>query len=63
MIIEWNVHMFSSDLQQYPFHPDAAYTPNPEVLSADPLADYIERMQTEEREKEDNPDDAAGNGI
>ena len=27
------------------------------------LADYIERMQTEEREKEDNPDDAAGNGI
>ena len=29
----------------------------------DSLADYIEQMQSEEREKEDNPDDAAGNGI
>lgn len=29
----------------------------------DSLADYIEQMQSEEKEKEDNPDDAAGNGI
>ena len=29
----------------------------------DSLADYIEQMQSEEKEKEDHPDDAARNGI
>jgi predicted TIM-barrel fold metal-dependent hydrolase len=47
MIIEWNAHMFSSDTERYPFHDRAAYTPRAEMLSADPLAEYIERLETE----------------
>jgi predicted TIM-barrel fold metal-dependent hydrolase len=42
MIIEWNTHLFSSDTIRYPFHPQATY--RPESLSADPLADYLDRM-------------------
>lgn len=44
MIIEWNVHLFSSDTDRYPFHPRAAYAPNAAMLSADPLADYLAHM-------------------
>jgi predicted TIM-barrel fold metal-dependent hydrolase len=44
MIIEWNAHMFASDTDAYPFHPDATYVPDPARRSADPLADYRERM-------------------
>ncbi len=47
MIIEWNAHMFSRDTARYPFHPDAAYKPNPDRLPADPLADYLARMNAE----------------
>ncbi len=47
MIIEWNAHMFSSDTEKYPFHPNAAYTPKPEARSADPAADYLQRMADE----------------
>ncbi len=47
MIIEWNVHMFSSNTERYPFHDRAAYTPKPEMRSADPLADYMVRMEEE----------------
>lgn len=47
MIIEWNVHLFSNDTQRYPFHPQAAYTPRPDMLSADPLADYLAHMAEE----------------
>jgi predicted TIM-barrel fold metal-dependent hydrolase len=47
MIIEWNTHIFSSDTTRYPFHPQAAYTPDPMRLSADPLADYLAHMATE----------------
>jgi predicted TIM-barrel fold metal-dependent hydrolase len=47
MIIEWNAHMFSRDTTRYPFHPQAAYVPDASRLSADPLADYLERMQAE----------------
>ena len=46
MIIEWNTHLFSSDRQRYPLHPRAAYTPRAEMLAADPLADYLTRMET-----------------
>ena len=46
-VIEWNAHLFSSDTARYPFHPRAAYTPNPATLSPDPLATYRERMQAE----------------
>lgn len=44
MAIEWNVHIFSPDLERYPFHPDAAYRPDVSRQPADPLAAYLERM-------------------
>ncbi len=44
MIVEWNAHMFSSDTAAYPFHARAAYTPKPQHLSPDPLAEYRTRM-------------------
>jgi len=47
MIIEWNVHMFSSDTERYPFHSQAAYTPKPEMREADPLTEYLVRMEEE----------------
>lgn len=47
MIIEWNAHMFSSDLERYPIHPRAAYVPTEAMRSADPLGDYLERMRRE----------------
>jgi predicted TIM-barrel fold metal-dependent hydrolase len=45
MIIEWNQHIFSSDTTHYPFHPKAVYKPTTTMTSADPLADYLKRMQ------------------
>ena len=30
MIIEWSTHIFSRDLEQYSFHPNATYTLVPE---------------------------------
>jgi predicted TIM-barrel fold metal-dependent hydrolase len=51
VIIEWNAHMFSSDTETYPFHPEAAYHPNTANLSADPLADYLVRMEEENIDK------------
>ena len=47
MRIEWNAHMFSRDRGRYPFHAQAAYTPREEMLAADPLGDYLARMQAE----------------
>jgi predicted TIM-barrel fold metal-dependent hydrolase len=47
MIIEWNTHIFSADTDRYPFHPRAAYIPDATRLSADPLADYLARMERE----------------
>ena len=44
MIIEWNAHMFSADTTRYPIHPRATYVPKGQ-FSADPLGDYLERMQ------------------
>lgn len=44
MIVEWNAHMFSSDIRRYPFYAHAPYTPAPESLLADPLAAYQQRM-------------------
>lgn len=47
MIVEWNAHMFSRDVARYPFHPNAAYRPDPSRLADDPLAVYLERMAQE----------------
>jgi predicted TIM-barrel fold metal-dependent hydrolase len=48
MIIEWNAHMFSADTDRYPFHPRATYVPDPTRRAADPLADYMTRMDRED---------------
>ncbi len=37
--------MFSRDTHRYPFHPRAAYTPDPAHWSVDPLADYLAHME------------------
>lgn len=47
MIIEWNHHLFSSDVARYPFHPQAAYRPDVSRLSADPIGEYLARMERE----------------
>lgn len=47
MIIEWNTHIFSRDIERFPFHARAAYKPAAERLSDDPLGDYMRRMQEE----------------
>ncbi len=44
MIIEWNTHIFSPDLQRYPFHERASYTPDASSQPADPLGAYLAQM-------------------
>ncbi len=44
MIVEWNAHMFSSDLSRYPFSPNASYIPGEDRWEDDPFARYLERM-------------------
>ena len=44
MIIEWNTHIFSPDLQRYPFHEKASYTPDASIQPADPLKAYLAHM-------------------
>jgi predicted TIM-barrel fold metal-dependent hydrolase len=39
-VIEWNQHMFSSDITRFPFSPRGTYKPDVARLSADPMADY-----------------------
>ena len=45
MIVEWNTHIFSPDLDKYPIHPRAAYTPDLSKKPSDPLADYLADME------------------
>jgi predicted TIM-barrel fold metal-dependent hydrolase len=47
MIVEWNAHIFSPDRERYPFHPQAAYTPDVSGAPADPLGAYLKRMESE----------------
>jgi predicted TIM-barrel fold metal-dependent hydrolase len=47
MVIEWNTHIFSADLERYPFHPRAVYRPNAANLLVDPLGAYLQRMERE----------------
>ena len=44
-VIEWNQHMFSSNIAKFPFSPRGTYKPDPTRLSADPVADYLARMK------------------
>jgi predicted TIM-barrel fold metal-dependent hydrolase len=39
-VIEWDHHMFSSNVARFPFSPRGTYKPEVSRLSADPLADY-----------------------
>jgi predicted TIM-barrel fold metal-dependent hydrolase len=39
-VIEWNMHMFSSNIARFPFSPRGTYKPDVARLSADPMADY-----------------------
>jgi len=45
LIVEWNAHMFSSDTERYPWHPQAAYIPGRERWLSDPLGEYLQRME------------------
>jgi predicted TIM-barrel fold metal-dependent hydrolase len=47
MVIEWNTHIFSPNLQDYPFHKNAAYRPDVSKMPADPLGAYLQRMEQE----------------
>lgn len=43
-VIEWNMHMFSSNTARFPFHPRAVYKPDTAKLPADPLTPYEKHM-------------------
>jgi predicted TIM-barrel fold metal-dependent hydrolase len=47
MIIEWNTHIFSADVERYPFHQRAVYTPSLDSLLQDPLGSYKQHMEQE----------------
>jgi predicted TIM-barrel fold metal-dependent hydrolase len=44
-VIEWNMHMFSSNVAKFPFSPRGTYKPDAARLSADPLVDYQAHMK------------------
>lgn len=44
MVVEWNAHMFSADTARYPFHAQAAYVPDVEILEQSPLTRYMKRL-------------------
>lgn len=46
-VVEWNVHFFSSDTMNYPFHEKATYTPDASRLSKDPLKDYLQYLDSQ----------------
>lgn len=51
LVIEWNAHIFSADIQRFPFHPNAVYKPDPSKFSLDPLEVYIKRLKDENIDK------------
>ncbi|MBK8503577.1 MAG: amidohydrolase family protein [Saprospiraceae bacterium] len=46
-VIEWNAHIFSSNLKKYPFHPKATYQPDVSAHAEDPLSTYLDRLRNE----------------
>jgi predicted TIM-barrel fold metal-dependent hydrolase len=44
-VIEWNQHMFSSNVARFAFSPRGTYKPDVSRLSADPLTDYRAHMK------------------
>lgn len=49
MIIEWNTHIFSPDMERYPFHENAAYKPDVSGTPEDPLGVYLQRGEAAPR--------------
>jgi predicted TIM-barrel fold metal-dependent hydrolase len=47
MIVDWGTHMFSRDRRRFPYHSQAAYTPEESALQDDPLATYLDYMRRE----------------
>lgn len=45
LVIEWNAHIFSPDLNKYPFHPKATYHPDVSGHAEDPLAAYLDSLE------------------
>lgn len=43
-VVEWNTHMFSSDLKRFPLHRQAVYKRDVSKDPADPLSDYLKRL-------------------
>lgn len=41
-VIEWNAHVWSPDLQRYPFHPNATY--RPDVSERSTCGEYLQRL-------------------
>jgi predicted TIM-barrel fold metal-dependent hydrolase len=46
-VIEWNKHMFSSNMTRFPYSPRATYRPDPAKNPADPLAVYEAHMKAD----------------
>ena len=44
VIIEWNAHLFSNDVEKYPFHQKATYKPDINNFTSDPLAVYLKHL-------------------
>ena len=44
LVVEWNTHIFSSDAGRFPLHPKAVYQRDLSKDPADPLADYLKRL-------------------
>ncbi len=44
LVVEWNAHIFSSDLEKYPFHTKATYQPDVSKQPDDPLRAYLDRL-------------------
>ena len=44
-VIEWNMHMFSSDTARFPFSPRGTYKPDTSRLLADPLPPYLGHLK------------------
>jgi predicted TIM-barrel fold metal-dependent hydrolase len=43
-VIEWNMHMFSSNVQKFPFSPRGTYKPDATRLLVDPVISYVGHM-------------------
>lgn len=50
-VIEWNAHLFSSDLSKYPIHSNATYIPDLSDRPTDPLMAYLKGLDEDKIDK------------